>query len=125
MYDKNVLGLLAIRSGERLTSKRSAPYQLLPWPLEVGKESKLNFIVERIQEQSSQSVDARIVVANFEEIEVAAGTFETFRIEVYDNYTGKLFSEHWYSNKVKWFVKHKTYLANGAREEELLSYKSE
>ena len=125
LYDKNGLGLLAVRSGEKLISKRDAPYQLLPWPLEVGKESKINYVVERIQEKSSQSIDARIAVANFEEIKVPAGSFEVFRIEAYDNYTGKLFSEHWYSIKVKWFVKNKTYLANGTREEELLSYKTE
>ena len=125
LYDVLVLGLLAIRSGDKLVSKRTAPYQLLSWPLEVGKKSQINYTVERIQEKSSQSIDARTVVANFEEIKVPAGTFETFRIESYDNYTGMLFSEHWYSTKVKWFVKHKTYLANGARDEELLSYKSE
>ena len=125
LYDKNVLGLLAIRSGEKLTSKRNAPYQLLSWPLEVAKESKVNYIVERIQEKSSQSIDARIVVANFEEIKVPAGTFETFRIESYDNYSGKLSSEHWYSPKVKWFVKNRNYLANGVREEELLNFKSD
>lgn len=65
------------------------------------------------------------VVANVEEIKVPAGTFESYKINVYDNYTGKLSSEHWYSPKVKWFVKNKTYLASGVREEELLSFKSD
>jgi ribulose kinase len=78
-----------------------------------------------VQEKSSRTIDARIVVANVEEITLSAGTFETFKIEVYDNYAGKLSSEHWYSPKVKWFVKNKTYLANGVREEELLSFKSD
>lgn len=64
-------------------------------------------------------------MANVEEIKVPAGTFESYTINVYDNYTGKLSSEHWYSPKVKWFVKNKTYLASGVREEELLSFKSD
>ena len=81
--------------------------------------------MEQVQEKSSRTIDARIVVANVEEIKVPAGAFEVYRIEVYNNYTGQLFSEHWYSPKVKWFVKNKTYLPNGVREEELLSYKSE
>jgi hypothetical protein len=120
-----MLGLLAIRLGEKWVSKRSAPFQLLSWPLEAGKEWKTNYVLEQVQEKSSRTIDARIVVANVEEIKLSAGTFETFKIEVYDNYTGKLSSEHWYSPAVKWFVKNRTYLANGVREEELLSFKSD
>jgi len=125
LFDKNMLGLVAVRSGEKWVSKRSAPFQLLSWPLEAGKEWKFNHVLEQVQEKSSRTIDARIVVANVEEIKVPAGAFEVYRIEVYNNYTGQLFSEHWYSPKVKWFVKNKTYLPNGVREEELLSYKSE
>ncbi|MEA2659302.1 MAG: hypothetical protein QOF64_1898, partial [Candidatus Binatota bacterium] len=118
-------GLLAIRLGEKWVSKRSAPFQLLSWPLEAGKEWKIDHVLEQVQEKSSRTIDARVIVANVEEITVPAGTFEMYRIEVYNNYTGKLFSEHWYSPKVKWFVKNKTYLANGVREDELLSFKSD
>ena len=125
LFDKNMLGLIGVRSGEKWVSKRSAPFQLLSWPLETGKEWKINYVLEQVQEKSSRTIDARIVVANVEEITLSAGTFETFKIEVYDNYAGKLSSEHWYSPKVKWFVKNKTYLANGVREEELLSFKSD
>jgi len=120
-----MLGLVGVRSGEKWVSKRNAPFQLLSWPLEAGKEWKFNHVLEQVQEKSSRTIDARIVVANVEEIKVPAGAFEVYRIEVYNNYTGQLFSEHWYSPKVKWFVKNKTYLPNGVREEELLSYKSE
>ena len=125
LFDKNMLGLVGVRLGEKWVSKRSAPFQLLSWPLEAGKEWKINYVLEQVQEKSSRTIDARIVVANVEEIKVSAGTFEVYRIEVYNNYTGKLSSEHWYSPKVKWFVKNKTYLANGVREEELLSYNSD
>ena len=125
LFDKNMMGLVGVRLGEKWILKRSAPLQLLSWPLEAGREWNNSHVVDRIQEKSSQSIDARIVVANVEEIKVPAGTFESYRIEVYNNYTGQLFSEHWYSPKVKWFVKNKTYLATGVREEELLSYKSE
>jgi hypothetical protein len=125
LFDKNMLGLVAIRLGEKWLSKRSAPFQLLSWPLEAGKEWKINYILEQVQEKSSRTIDARIVVANVEEIKGPAGTFEIYKIEVYDNYTGKVSSEHWYSPKVKWFVKNKTYLANGVREEELLSFKND
>lgn len=125
LFDKARLGLLAIRLGEKWVSKRSAPFQLLSWPLEAGKEWKIDHVLEQVQEKSSRTIGAHVVVANVEEITVPAGTFEIYRIEVYNNYTGKLFSEHWYSPKVKWFVKNKTYLANGVREDELLSFKSD
>ena len=125
LFDKTRLGLLAIRLGEKWVSKRSAPFQLLLWPLEVGKEWKIDHVLEQVQEKSSRSIDARIVVANVEEIKVPAGTFESYRIKVYDNYTGRLSSEHWYSPMVKSIVKNKTYLASGVREEELLSFKSD
>lgn len=125
LYDTRVLGLLAIKSGDKLVSKTNPPFQLLFWPLEIGKESKINHVLEQVEEKSTRSIDARIVVANAEEMKVPAGTFESYRVEFYDNYTGKLFSEHWYSPKVKWFVKNKIYLANGVQELELLSYSSD
>lgn len=124
LFDKNTLGLVGVRLGEKWISKRSAPFQLLSWPLEAGKEWNFTHVLEQVQEKSSRTIDARIVVANVEEITVAAGTFEVYRIEVYNNYTGQLFSQHWYSPPVKWFVKNQTYLTNGVREEELLSSKS-
>jgi hypothetical protein len=75
LFDKNMLGLLAIRLGEKWVSKRSAPFQLLSWPLEAGKEWKTNYVLEQVQEKSSRTIDARIVVANVEEIKLSAGTF--------------------------------------------------
>lgn len=121
-YAKDVLGLLATMSGGKLITKRNTPYQFFSWPLEVGKEWSNAYVLERVEEKSSQTVDSRMVVANLEEIKVPAGTFEAFKIEAHNNFTGTLHSENWYSPKVKWFVKSKTYLTNGVREEDLVSF---
>lgn len=122
-YTKDVLGLLATMSGGKVTLKRNAPFQSLSWPLEVGKEWRNSFTLERLEEKSSQTFDNRMVVSKVEEIAVPAGTFEAFKIEWYGSYTGNLVGEYWYSPKVKWFVKERIYHADGVREEELISYK--
>jgi len=122
-YTKDVLGLLATMSGGKVTLKRNAPFQSLSWPLEVGKEWRNSFTLERLEEKSSQTFDNRMVVSKVEEIAVPVGTFEAFKIEWYGFYTGNLVGEYWYSPKVKWFVKERIYGADGVREEELISYK--
>ena len=121
-YTKDALGLLATMSRGKLISKRNTPYQTFSWPLEVRKEWRNSYVVERVEEKSSQTVDARMVVAMAEEIKVPAGTFEALKIEGYSSPTGKLFAEHWYSPKVKWFVKSKIYRTEGVREEDLVSF---
>jgi len=122
-YTKSNLGLLATLSGGKPISRRNATHDILSWPLESGKEWNNTYILERPEEKSSQKFDLRMIVASVEEIKVPAGTFEAFKTEVYSNFSGKLLSEHWYSPKVKWLVKSKTYLIEGIREEELISYK--
>jgi hypothetical protein len=122
-YTKDVLGLLATMSGGKVTLKRNAPYQPLSWPLEVGKEWKNSFTLERVEEKSSQTFNHRMVVAKVEEVKVPAGAYEAFKIEVYGDYSGNLLSEYWYSPQVKWFVRTRNYQQGGVREEELLSYK--
>jgi hypothetical protein len=117
------LGLLATLSGGKPISRRSASHDILSWPLEPGKEWNNTYILERPEEKSSQKFDLRMIVASVEEIKVPAGTFEAFKTEVYSNFNGKLLSEHWYSPKVRWLVRSKTYLIGGVREEELISYK--
>jgi hypothetical protein len=94
LVDKNVLGLLAIRAGERLISKSDSPYQLLSWPLEISKQWKISHIVERVEEKSSQSIDVRVIVASYEDVKVPAGSFEAFKIEAHNNFTGMIASEH-------------------------------
>ena len=64
-----------------------------------------------------------MVVSKVEPVQVPAGTFEAFKIEVYGAFSSKLLNEYWYSPQVKWFVRIKTYEQNGIREDELLSYK--
>ena len=121
-YAKSSLGLLATLSGGKPISKRSAPHDILSWPLESGKEWNTTYILERPEEKSSQKFDLRMMVTGVEEVKVPAGTFEAFKSEVYSNFNGKLLSEHWYSPKVRWFIRSKTYLMDGVREEDLISY---
>jgi hypothetical protein len=122
-YTKEVIGLLGTRAGGKITLRRDAPYQPLSWPLQVGREWKNSYILERLEEKSSQRYDHRILVSKVETVQVPAGTHEALKIEVYDAYSGSLLNEYWYSPQVKWFVRTKTYEQNGVREEELLSYK--
>jgi hypothetical protein len=124
-YSKSSLGLLATLSGGKPISRRNATHDILSWPLEPGKEWNNTYILERPEEKSSQKLDLHMIVASVEEIKVPAGTFEAFKTEVYNNFNGKLLSEHWYSPKVRWLVKSKTYLMDGVREEELISYKTD
>ena len=122
-YTNDILGLLGTKSGGKVTVRRNAPRQILSWPLEVGKQWPNAFILENTEEKSSRNVDYRVVVAKAEEANVPAGTFETFKIEVYNSYDGNLVAEYWYSPRVKWFVKQRESLREGLLEEELLSFK--
>ena len=61
-------------------------------------------------------------MASLEEVKVPAGTFKAFRIERYNS--GTLIGEIWYSPKVNWIVKSRTYGRDGVRENvELKDYK--
>lgn len=122
-FTKDGLGLLGSMSGGKVIFSRDAPYQPLSWPLEVGKEWQNSFTLERIELKSSQTYYYRIVVAGLDQVNVPAGTYDTFKITVYDAYSNRLLNEYWYSPAVKWFVKSRTYEQDGVREEELLSYK--
>jgi len=46
-----------------------------------------------------------MVVVKMKEVRVAAGTFETVKIEACDNKSGRLEAEYWYSQTARWFVK--------------------
>ena len=122
-YAKDVLGLLGTRIGDRVTTRRNAPYQTLLWPLEVGKDWNNSYVIERLEQKSSESLDNRIVVTKLETVDVPAGSFEAFKIEVYSNRAGNLLAEYWYAPKVKWFAKTRGYGRDGVREEELQSFK--
>lgn len=120
---KDSLGELASISEGRLAVKRDLPYEYFSWPLEVGREWRNSFLSENVQEKSSRTFDLRMVVGKIEEMKVPAGTFEAFKIETYDFYSGNLVAERWYSPDAKWFIKLRIYLREGLREEELISFK--
>ena len=122
-YGKDVLGHIARKTAGQLVFKRSSPRINYLWPLEVGKEWPISYLRENIQEKSSETFNYRMVVAKMENVTVPAGTFETFKVEVYIPYTGKLFAEYWYSPTVKRAVKEREYLDAGLREEELAGFK--
>lgn len=122
-YTKDLLALQATLQGGRVVTKRNPPQQYLPWPLEVGKEWRNVFILENVEQKSSQTLDFQIVLANFEDVKVPAGNFPSFKIEVYNSLNGNLLVERWYSPEVKWLVEERVYLASGVREEELISFK--
>lgn len=124
-YTKDVLGVLAGMSGGRLSVKRDAPHQFFSWPLAVGKEWRSTYLRENVREKSSRTYDYRMAVAKIEEVKVPAGTFEGFKIETYEAYSGNLSEERWYSPQVKYFVKIRIYGQEGTREWELISYKTE
>jgi hypothetical protein len=124
-YTKDVLGLLGTMSDGRITVKRSAPFQALLWPLEVGKEWSNSYTMERPGEKSSESFENRVVVTKQEPVKVPAGTFDAFKIEIYNARTGALLNEYWYAPEVKWFVKSRVYNREGVREEELQSFKAD
>lgn len=123
LYTRDGLALLATLAGGRTIRKNNPPLQPLSWPLEVGKEWRSNIVVENLEQKSSQRMDIETVVANNEEVKVSAGTFETFKIEIYSFQTGELMWEHWYSPQIKWFVKSKAYRQEGVIEQELISFK--
>ena len=50
-----------------------------------------------------------MMVVKMAEVRVAADTFETVKIEAYDNKSGRLEAEYWYSQTAKWFVKVRNY----------------
>lgn len=122
-YPKDALGFLATASKGKPISKRNPPDQYFSWPLEVGKERRNTYTRESLAEKSAQTFDYTVLIADIEQIKVPAGTFEAFKIEVYGFQNGLLVMERWYSPQVKWFIKHRTYLSNGVREEELTSFK--
>jgi hypothetical protein len=63
-----------------------------------------------------------VVVANSEILKVPAGSFEAAKIEMYDNETGRLRAQYWYSSRVKWFVKLRLFENGAIREQELVSF---
>jgi hypothetical protein len=120
---RETLGLIATASQEKLLTKRSGPHEFFSWPLTVGKEWRTSFVVENIAQKTSQKLAYVKVIAGVEEVKVPAGMFEALKIETYGTESGILVTEQWYAPKARWFVKTRSYLQDGVREEELASFK--
>lgn len=118
-YTKDTLGLLATVSRGKPISTQRPPFQFFVWPLEVGREWRTA--------PEGDSLEDELVllmrVADLEEVSVPAGTFEAFRVEMHEAYSGALVMEYWYSPRVKWMVKAKQHWPNMVYEEELQSFK--
>jgi len=123
-YTKDVLGLFATKRRGEVTRKRDVPFQVLAWPLKVGRQWNNIYTSYKPQEGASWNYDNKVVVTKLEEVTVPAGTFKAFKIDVYRSFDRELKYEYWYSPKVKWFVKKISYLGRGTRprEEKLKSY---
>jgi hypothetical protein len=124
-YTKDTLTLLTDVLNGKLTIKRTPGYQTFSWPLYVGKEWRSTYLSENLTEKSSQNFDYRLVVSSLEKVQVRAGVFDAYKIDIYSAYSGNFLSEYWYSPRTKWFVKSRRYLEVGLREEELISFKTD
>jgi hypothetical protein len=121
-YTREGFGLIATASNGKIRTKRNLPHDVFSWPLQAPKEWKTNFVVENLSQKSQQKFALSVHLPVVEEITVPAGTFTAFKMDTYGFENGILLAERWYSPKVRWFIKTRTYLTIGAREEELLSY---
>ena len=64
-------------------------------------------------------------VPGVEEVKVPAGIFKAMKIDAFDDKSGRLVAEYWYSPKVRWFVKTINYDTPETyfRERQLVSFK--
>jgi len=122
-YTKDTLGLLATVSKGKPVSTQRPPFQFFVWPLEVGRQWTTAPEGDSLEDESSSELMIVMRVAEFEEVSVPAGTFEAFRVEMHEAYSGALVMEYWYSPKVKWMVKAKQHWPNTVYEQELRSFK--
>ena len=124
-FSRESLGLIATSLKDKLVTQRSAPHEFFSWPLGAPKEWQTAFVLENIPQKTNQRLSYLKVIPAVEEVDVPAGTFESFKIETYGPESGTLFTEQWYVPNVKWFVKTRNYLPEGVREEQLTSFKAD
>ncbi len=122
-YTKDTLGLLATVSKGKPGPTQRPPFQFFVWPLEIGGEWRTASEGDSPEDESSSGFMLAMRVAGLEEVSVPAGTFEAFRVEMYEAYSGLLIMEYWYSPKAKWMVKARQHWPNTVYEEELRSFK--
>jgi len=122
LYDKEDLTLLAVRKiGGPLIMEVSKTSGFISWPLQPQREWRIILAGNNLTNNSTFKYDQVMVVAGLEKIRVAAGEFDTVRLEAFGALSGKLRAEYWYSPKVRWFVKKRLYSDEvGATEETLL-----
>ena len=126
-YTKETLGLIATKKNDKLSTQRDKPNEFFAWPLEAAKEWRNTYTIKVSENKETGVIDRLMVVPNMEEVTVPAGTFQAAKIEAYDNKSGRLDAEYWYSPIAKWFVRSINYgVEDGfAREQELVSFKIE
>ena len=119
-FDLNVKGFINKVGNKVLNRAKYTPdTRTYNWPLKVGKkwEQSYTAITEsrgwggkgELKERKN-TINAVLEVVGVEKVKVAAGEFLALRIikEVDNTVT----EENWYSPKVKWFIKRKTYQKN-------------
>ncbi|HEX2385274.1 MAG TPA: hypothetical protein VHL99_01855 [Candidatus Binatia bacterium] len=124
-HDQRSLSVLAILSGGKMVSKNDPPSLPLNWPLKVGLTWDNDYVAQDLEHKQNETIQTRILVADFETVRVPAGTFPAFRIETYASPGGELLSDQWYAPTVKWFVKSKFYREDGVVEQDLISFKAD
>ena len=87
-FSRESLGLVATSSQDKLLTKRSAPHEFFSWPLGAYKEWRTAFILENISQKANQKLSYLKVIPVVEEVNVPAGTFESFKIETYGPESG-------------------------------------
>ena len=124
-YTKESLGLVATAKDGKLSTNRDKPNEFFAWPLEAAKGWRNTYTLKDLERKETAVIDRLMVVPNMEEVRVPAGTFKAAKIEAYDNESGRLDAEYWYSPTAKWFVKSINYGGGDGfvREQQLLSFK--
>lgn len=124
-HDQRSLSVLATLSGGKTVSKNAPPSLPLDWPLRVGLQWDNNYVQQDLEHKQNESIQTRVIVADFETVRVPAGTFQAFRLETYATPGGELLSDQWYAPAVKWFIKSKFYREDGVVEQDLISFKAD
>jgi hypothetical protein len=124
-HDQRSLSVLATLSGGKTVSKNEPPSLPIDWPLKVGQRWDNDYVQQDVEHKQSETIQTRVLVADFETVRVPAGTFPAFRIETYASPGGELLSDQWYAPAVKWFVKSKFYREDGVVEQDLISFKAD
>jgi hypothetical protein len=128
-YDKNTLNLdFPVNEDGTRTKFTGARRRVLDFPLFFGKEWS-NMLKAAPHKGVSREKDflEEYVVAAYEDVKVAAGTFKAFRIEYQNKETGRMVqtarATFWYSPEVKAIVKRTAEKGFAIPGMELISYK--